>query len=110
MSPQRIQRKRDKGWRMPEGTVYVGRPSGWGNPFKAGEPYRFVDGNGSTLIGVASKQTVVRLFERYLPTRPDLYERIRTELGGKDLSCWCSISDPCHADVLLRIANEEVAK
>lgn len=34
MSPQRIQRKRTKGWRMPEGAVYVGRPSKWGNPFK----------------------------------------------------------------------------
>jgi hypothetical protein len=29
----RIQRQRTKGWRMPEGAVYVGRPSAWGNPF-----------------------------------------------------------------------------
>ncbi|WP_342394587.1 DUF4326 domain-containing protein [Prescottella agglutinans] len=35
--PQRIQRRRTRGWRMPEGAVYVGRPSGWGNPFKVGE-------------------------------------------------------------------------
>ena len=34
MSPQRIQRKRTKGWRMPEGAVYVGRPTKWGNPFE----------------------------------------------------------------------------
>ncbi|MBK7274882.1 MAG: DUF4326 domain-containing protein [Actinomycetales bacterium] len=33
MSPQRIQRQRTKGWRMPEGAVYVGRPTKWGNPF-----------------------------------------------------------------------------
>ena len=26
-TPKRIQRKRTKGWRMPEGAVYVGRPS-----------------------------------------------------------------------------------
>lgn len=31
--PQRIQRKRTKGWRMPEGAVYVGRPTVYGNPF-----------------------------------------------------------------------------
>lgn len=31
--PQRIQRQRVKGWRMPEGCVYVGRPTRWGNPF-----------------------------------------------------------------------------
>lgn len=37
MSPKRIQRTRLKGWRMPEGAVYVGRPSEWGNPFSAME-------------------------------------------------------------------------
>jgi hypothetical protein len=31
---RRIQRKRTKGWRMPEGVVYVGRGTQWGNPFK----------------------------------------------------------------------------
>jgi hypothetical protein len=31
--PKRIQRQRAKGWRMPEGAIYVGRPSQWGNPF-----------------------------------------------------------------------------
>lgn len=31
--PPRIQRQRTKGWRMPEGAVYVGRPTRWGNPF-----------------------------------------------------------------------------
>ncbi|MGE3840071.1 MAG: DUF4326 domain-containing protein [Vicinamibacterales bacterium] len=31
--PQRIQRKRSKGWKMPENTVYVGRPTKWGNPW-----------------------------------------------------------------------------
>lgn len=34
MSPQRIQRKRTRGWRMPEGAVYVGRGSKFGNPFE----------------------------------------------------------------------------
>jgi hypothetical protein len=29
--PQRIQRKRAQGWRMPANTVYVGRPTKWGN-------------------------------------------------------------------------------
>lgn len=32
--PQRSQRRRVKGWRMPEGAVYVGRGSKWGNPFR----------------------------------------------------------------------------
>ncbi|WP_269062108.1 DUF4326 domain-containing protein [Salipiger marinus] len=28
------------------------------------------------------------------------------ELRGRDLACWCP-DGPCHADVLLKIANEE---
>lgn len=32
-TPQRIQRQRTPGWRMPDGAVYVGRPGKWGNPF-----------------------------------------------------------------------------
>ena len=37
MKPQRIQRRRTKGWRMPENAVYVGRGTMWGNPYKVGE-------------------------------------------------------------------------
>jgi hypothetical protein len=28
-----------------------------------------------------------------------------TELQGKDLSCTCKLTDPCHADVLIEQAN-----
>lgn len=31
--PIRVQRSRAKGWKMPANTVYVGRPTVWGNPF-----------------------------------------------------------------------------
>lgn len=30
---------------------------------------------------------------------------VRHELRGKDLACWCKPGAPCHADVLLEIAN-----
>lgn len=36
MSPVRIQRRRARGWTMPPNTVYVGRPTEWGNPFVVG--------------------------------------------------------------------------
>ena len=36
-APKRIQRRRTKGWRMPEGAVYVGRGSKWGNPLMLGK-------------------------------------------------------------------------
>ena len=43
VTPIRIQRKRTKGWRMPPNTVYVGRPSKWGNPFNSGNRVQDVD-------------------------------------------------------------------
>jgi hypothetical protein len=33
-------------------------------------------------------------------------DEIRQELRGKNLACWCPEGSPCHADVLLEIANE----
>lgn len=34
----RVQRRRTRGWRMREGTVYVGRLSRWGSPWRIGDP------------------------------------------------------------------------
>lgn len=31
-------------------------------------------------------------------------------LAGKNLACWCGPSEPCHADVLLELANGPVCK
>ena len=97
MIPKRIQRKRTEGWRMPKNTVYVGRPSKWGNPFKAGSQ------------GVADNKTAVALFcdmlKYGIPEQYPLDEEIQKELRGKNLSCWCKEGTPCHADILLRIAN-----
>lgn len=77
---------------MPEHTVYVGRPTRWGNPFYA----------------VDDRVHSVRLFSNYInhPEQADLVWAIKNELRGKNLACWCSLDATCHADVLLRIANE----
>jgi hypothetical protein len=100
VTPQRIQRKRTKGWRMPEGAVYVGRPSRWGNPYLVGEvdPQTWEE---------RTAEDAVRLFRisvnRWWPK--EYAEHIRAELADKDLACWCPLDQPCHADVLLEIAN-----
>ena len=86
--PKRIQRKRTKGWRMPEGAVYVGRGSKWGNPYRV----------GTCLI--ADAQAAVDAFRANLPLSLDT-----SELRGKDLACWCPLSAACHADTLLELAN-----
>jgi hypothetical protein len=136
VSPQRIQRRRTRGWRMPEGAVYVGRPTKFGNPFrviksKCCPTWDVEDDNGITYLidhKVAHRFSIddrrrpgalegarmeaVRLFNDDLTewlggrieNEPGLREAIR-DLAGRDLSCWCPLDQPCHADVLLEIAN-----
>lgn len=126
--PRRIQRRRTKGWTMPPGAIYVGRPTKWGNPFVVGEmqpwPHRRDLGDGR----VETAEQAVALF------RQELIRQLRgdnpgadhsldmvLQLRGHDLACWCKLCDthrdglplgvkchdcqPCHADVLLEIAN-----
>ena len=97
--PDRVQLRRAKGWRKPEGAVTVARPSSWGNPFKLGESVE-VDGETVTL----GRERMIALYRRWLADRPELIARARDELAGHDLACWCPPGEPCHADVLLRVA------
>lgn len=108
MSPQRIQRKRTKGWRMPEGAVYVGRPTKWGNPYAVGHESAFI--GGTPVMGIEEPLTradAAELFRLALASG-DLGFTVndaRAELRGKDLACWCPLDQPCHVDVLLEVAN-----
>jgi len=130
----RIQRRRTKGWRMPEGAVYVGRPSIYCNPF-------WLDGftgcgcmytrSSVMVIEAPTKWTRADLLTCYrawvqdreipwphglmpgalkngryqLPTPPAPLEI--ASLRRRDLACWCPLDVPCHADVLLELANQE---
>jgi len=89
MKPIRIQRKRTKGWRMPPNTICVTRPGKWGNPF-------FAKGNN---------EHFVHLFEDFVNGSPIYQDAAYIELRGKNLACFCKLDQPCHADVLLKIAN-----
>lgn len=104
MKPVRIQRKRTRGWRMPENTVFVGRPSRWGNPWRIGDrdPYYF--GHDSPL----TREEVIDQFRCYVEAQPHRYDL--SELRGKNLACWCALDSPCHADVLLDLANRPVCE
>lgn len=122
--PQRIQRQRTAGWRMPAGAVYVGRPGRWGNPFGIvrdgsfmGEPlFRIVPeptvaaidrfyGGGLTRPQAAHQ--AVRLYRRWITGSVVRITDLVPLLAGRDLACWCPLSLPCHADVLLELANGE---
>lgn len=98
--PVRIQRRRAKGWRMPEGAVYVGRPTRWGNPLQAGEVLTSESGYAVTL----SPAQVVAWYRHWIFSTFRL-ETFLAPLRGHDLACWCSLDQPCHADVLLELAN-----
>ena len=112
-APRRIQRMRTKGWRMPAGAVYVGRPGPFGNACKIEQ----VDGVGwcitDTETGLTEQfdtleEAHIAATARYwakLATKPELVERIRRELRGRDLCCYCGLRFACHVDVLLEVAN-----
>lgn len=134
-APQRIQRRRTKGWRAPEGAVYVGRGTRWGNGWaihQGGQDmdFRWVVGAGFEKflqtkrfddIQVMTFETrheaatyAVKQYEKEMSTilgdSGALERQLRTDLAtlaGKDLMCWCPRNQPCHADVLLELANQE---
>jgi hypothetical protein len=105
--PERIQLSRRKGWRKPENTVVVARPSKWGNPFRVGKPDP-LDGHLIT-----SRAEAVERYRLHAGARGAFeldVDEVRRELAGKNLACWCSLPadgepDICHAAVLLEIAN-----
>lgn len=75
---------------MPAGAVYVGRPTRWGNPFVA---------------RASSRAETVTKYRSWAAAQPELVAAARVELAGRDLVCWCPLGEPCHADVLLELAN-----
>lgn len=97
----RVQLRRTKGWRMPEHTWAVTRPNYWGNPFKIGTTTNAAYGN----VVVRDAAHAVELFREYLANNPLIVTDAQFVLRGWNLACWCPLDAPCHADVLLEVAN-----
>jgi Domain of unknown function (DUF4326) len=90
--PRRVKLSRQKGARLPKGAVVVARPTKWGNPYRPGK---------------ISRAEAIANYRRDLlagKLRVSI-DDARRELAGRDLACWCSLDGPCHADVLIEIAN-----
>lgn len=125
--PQRIQLSRRKGWRMPPNTVKVSRPSAFGNPWIVGNPGAvMMDGTRIRIGFDLTAHGAVLRFKAWLngefgatagsyespqwgfvmvpPGRAEIMKNL-TGLRGKNLACWCKPGEPCHADVLLELAN-----
>lgn len=119
-TPKRIQLRRTKGWRKPPDAIVVARPTKWGNPYAAGDAASVTahaDGYQAEIR--LTPQLAVLLYADLMETRvwiePDHHPEDRAiaqawrdglaELRGHDLACWCPPGAPCHADVLLDLAN-----
>jgi hypothetical protein len=103
--------------------IAVTRPGKWGNPYdvkKFGRPLAMAvfrntvlgmwDPNllaGQTKAAITAIHAAHNKWLKRLGGHP--LELIRSELRGQNLSCYCSLSDDCHADVYLEILNKEVA-
>lgn len=123
-TPARIQRRRTKGWRAPEGAIYVGRPTLYGNPFQVARVGKlwivFVDAapgvTGRNVAELDDEQEARRLAvekfraELRTPGGSEQADFFAQKLHGHDLMCWCPLPaegepDLCHAAVLLELAN-----
>jgi len=100
----RIQRRRIAGWRMPEGAVYVGRGSRFGNPWSIAKA-RLA---GFTGTDAEIQALCVGMFRNGMRAGVLVCQPIIAglpDLRGKPLACWCRLDQPCHADILLELAN-----
>ena len=78
---------------MPPNTVKVDRATRWGNPY--------------ICKGPQDRLRATTLFSAYCddPDQSEFVAAVRSELRGKDLACWCPLTEACHGDILLQIAN-----
>ena len=96
-TPQRVQQKRIKGWRMPEGARSVTRWCKWANPFIIDE------------ARIPDAKTAVKLYRMFLRIPGNPLIALLPELRGHSLACYCKPNQPCHADVLLELAYQCLA-
>lgn len=126
---ERVQLSRKKGWKMPENTVNVARPSKWGNPYRldacdqpwSGLPWGSIE-RAQACVDHYRRAAIGWLTVPYTRVpRPDVGPQVFSfgahrvaeaaphALRGKNLACWCRLDQPCHADVLLELANDRPA-
>ncbi|WP_442892532.1 DUF4326 domain-containing protein [Ensifer sp. CCNWLY38] len=120
--PVRLQLSRSKGFNLQchsveangLSAVNVARPFRYGNPVTQQdflELQAIWKEMGRKPIEGPWQQHAVRCFDAWLGGefaelgKPPTAAEIRRDLKGKNLACWCKPGAPCHADVLLEIAN-----
>ena len=118
-APKRIQMSRQHPWRAENpDAIIVARPSKWGNPFTVAGA--LTAGFADTKEG--ARKVAVDAFRDWLDgdtwaagSTPEWdFRRLRfladlSEIAGHDLLCWCPLDQPCHADVLLKLASGDAS-
>ena len=79
---------------MPPNTVYVGRPTRWGNYEKGPDALEKFGASAHRYVNASHRHATIYARAWLGPLR------------GKNLACWCPLDQPCHADVLLKLANK----
>lgn len=83
-------------------SVYIGRPSKWGNPYT-----HIQDGKTLAKYIVKDRNAAVDAYREYI-TNGDgkhLLNDLHELKGGKILGCWCK-PQACHGDVLLELLDK----
>ena len=97
---------------MPENTIYVGRPTKWGNPFRI---VKLPDGYWSVKTSyedcrpayktkLEAANDAIKCYKILVKQQGNFYFPLE-EIKGKNLACFCSLSEPCHVDVLLELCQ-----
>ena len=112
--PVRLRLSRAKGFNLQAASlalnglpaVVVSRPSRWGNPLKVGARVECPD--YGIVIPEITPKLAVELFREVWARRLEdgpAAQAVLKGVRGKNLACWCALDAPCHADVLLELAN-----
>jgi hypothetical protein len=99
MKPLRVQLRRTKGWRMPENTVSVARPTMFGNRYRVG-----VHGTAEQCVA-KYRADLEDVLGGPVGLHRALIMTLLSKVRGKNLACWCPLDRPCHADTLLELVN-----
>ena len=112
-----MQVKRQAGFNLQEASrainglpaKLVTRPGKWGNPFSIDDVARKYkldrDAAQAKAVAMAGEWLRGTLDKKLSPGPAPSREEIRAELKGYNLACWCKPGTPCHAEVLLELAN-----
>lgn len=117
MKPQRMQLSRKAGFNLQAASKALNglparritRPGKWGNPFTIEETaarYRLEpDAAQAKAVELCGLWLRGKLGKELSPGEPPSRDELRNELAGHNLACWCKPGTPCHADILIELAN-----